>query len=117
MIELCTSEEAITAIGYLGRCFGGYGIPDSERSGYVRLFRKFTVTEIRDAIDRLVVKADRRPSPNEVAQELKLVRHAVRSQGPYIDEMPAEERTPPWRVPELVQQLRDPDSDLRKVPA
>lgn len=72
-----TSEEAMAAVGYLTRCFGGFVIPEDEKRGFLRLFVKFPVDVARDAIDALVIKSQRRPSPNELAQEMRRKRPAV----------------------------------------
>jgi len=69
--ETCTSEESLAAVGYLARCFGGFSIPDDETRAFLRLFVKFPPRAVRDAIDELVLRAQRRPSPNDVAQVLR----------------------------------------------
>lgn len=86
-----TSEEAMAAVGYLTRCFGGFVIPEDEKRGFLRLFVKFPVDVARDAIDALVIKSQRRPSPNELAQEMRRKRPAVadtRNPEPWPDPTP-----------------------------
>ena len=73
----CTSEQAIAALGYLRHSFGGYPLSPEEERPYLRLFRTLEPTALRDAIDSLVRKADRRPSPNEIAAEVRKSRPRV----------------------------------------
>lgn len=76
MPETCTSDQAIAALGYLRHSFGGYPLSPEEERPYLRLFRTLAPVELRDAIDSLVRKADRRPSPNEIAAEIRKQRRA-----------------------------------------
>lgn len=73
----CTTGEATAALGYLTRCFGGFKIPDDEQRAFLRLFVKFPVADVRRAIDESVLKADRRPSPHDLAVKLRPLRPAV----------------------------------------
>ena len=73
----CDSNESMKALGYLTRSFGGYGIPDDEQRSFLRLFRKFPPAVVNAAIDELVVKSSRRPSPNDLAQVMRKSRPAV----------------------------------------
>lgn len=64
----CTPEQAQQALDYLRHAFGGWEIPDMERRAHLRMFLNFPPQTIRKAIDELVRKSDRRPSPNDIAQ-------------------------------------------------
>lgn len=114
--ELCTSDQAIAAVGYFRHAFGGYALDPVEERVFLRAFRQFTAIEIRSAIDALVLVVGRRPSPNDVcAQIQKGRRETTKVQGPYLHETPPEEITPPDQIPDLMAQLRDPNSELRQV--
>lgn len=104
--EPCTIEQAEAALGYLTRCFGGYKIPDDESRAFVRLFRNYTPAEVARAVDELVLKADRRPSPWEVATQLRGRRPAV----------PDTRNAEPWpaSTPEAVSQHV---AELREIAA
>lgn len=65
-----TSEEAIALVGYLRHAFGGYTLSPDEERPYLRLFRRSDQLAVRNAIDDLVRTASRRPSPNEIAQQM-----------------------------------------------
>lgn len=89
----CDSNEAMKALSYLTRSFGGFKIPEDEQRSFLRLFRKFSPATVAAAIDELVVKSSRRPSPNELAQAMRKSRPAVadtRSPEPLPDVDPAE---------------------------
>lgn len=93
MTSPSTSDDALAALGYLTRCFGGFAIPDDEQRAFLRLFVRFPASTVRDAIDSLVVKSHRRPSPNDLAQEMRKGRPAVRdtrTRDPLPDVDPAE---------------------------
>lgn len=97
----CTSEQAIAALGYLRHSFGGYPLSPEEERPYLRLFRTLEPAALRDAIDSLVRKADRRPSPNEIAAE-------VRKNRPRVAPCPSEpvpDVTPEY-VSEKVRELK-----------
>ena len=73
----CDATEAMKALSYLTRSFGGFKIPEDEQRSFLRLFRKFSPATVAAAIDELVVKSSRRPSPNELAQAMRKSRPAV----------------------------------------
>ena len=87
--ELCTSEQAIAALGYLNRSFGGYPMTEAEQRPYLRLFRSFDVNEVQNAIDLLARSwtLPRRPMPNDVAQAIHEQKNpkSKRDDGPYLD--------------------------------
>lgn len=72
--HVCDSTEALAALAYLRSAFGGFGIGDAEERVHLRLFRTCTTAELRQAIDELVQVAERRPSPNEVGQRVRMIR-------------------------------------------
>lgn len=80
MSDFCTSEQAISALGYLRQAFGGFSIPEQEERAHLRLFGTCTPSELQEAFDELVTVTNRRPSPNEVAQRVKQVRAGHRRQ-------------------------------------
>ena len=117
---LCTSEQAIAALGYLRNSFGGYGIPEPEGRPYLRLFRNFTAQEVQDAIDALTRIADRRPSPNEIAQQIRARRPSRRADGPYLCDIPTSDLTMPAEFSDRVSELRsrlDPSKSPKALTA
>lgn len=78
----CTSEQAMTALSYLRQCFGGYTLPQQEERAFLRLFVTLPPSAIRTAVDELVRKADRRPSPNDVAQIVRKQRPVTATTNP-----------------------------------
>lgn len=112
--ELCTSEQAIAALGYLRHSFGGWEIPEAEQRSHLRTFRKATPAEVQDAIEKLKGHG-RRPSPAEIESTIAGTRgKPTRRHGDvYLHEIPPEEITPPDAVSVYVAQLKDPTSRLR----
>lgn len=109
--ELCTSEQAITALGYLNNSFGGYPMTPEESRPYLRLFRNFDAAEVQLAIDTLARgwTAARRPMPNDVAKTIAAAKpQGKRPDGPFLEEQPV-----PEDFGEQMAQLRDPASELR----
>lgn len=105
--ELCTSDEAIGALGYLRHSFGGFEIPTQEQRSHLRTFRKFTKDEVLAAIESLKGR-DRRPSPSDVEGAILAERRATRkAAGPFMHQIPPAELTPPDAIPERVAELRE----------
>jgi hypothetical protein len=105
--EMCTSEQAITALGYFNNSFGGYPMTPDEQRPYLRLFLGFAPAEVQAAIDKLARgwTAARRPMPNDVAQVIQASKPKVRaSEGPYLAEVEFE---PPPDLSDRIASLRE----------
>lgn len=114
--EVCTSAEAISALGYLRHSFGGWDFQPQEERSHLRTFAKYSTDEVLAAIESLKGQ-QRRPSPSDIEGAVLAERKATRkASGPYLN-ADDPELTPPDVVPERVAELRDPNSELRQVPA
>jgi hypothetical protein len=70
-MSVCSSEQAIEAIGYLERSFGGYPISEPDRRPYLRMFVTFAPSELARAIDDLARSGiTRRPAPADIAAQI-----------------------------------------------
>lgn len=113
MSDVCDTNQAMAALTYLRSSFGSYAIPEVEERSLLRTFRKFTASEVHEAIEHLKGRG-RRPSPDDIeAAVLAARRGAKRTGGPYLAETPVEDLTPADQVPALIAQLKDPESPLR----
>lgn len=111
--KTCTSEEAISAVGHIARCWGGFAIPDDEKRAFMRLFVTYPPAAVGSAIDNLVRAAGRRPSPADLGGELRRTLPAVRDTRP-TDPWP---EITPENVSRHIAELRDILAGRKAVPA
>lgn len=74
MSAYATDEECEKFLEFLRYSFGGFPLSDVEAHAYRVVFRSGTKAEVRRAIEELIVVTQHRPSPNDVAVRLRLLR-------------------------------------------
>jgi hypothetical protein len=131
-MSTCSSTESLAALGYLRRSFTCYDLDQQAERSLLRTFQKFTSAEVMAALEELKSRPTSHwPLPAEIEATIRkaqrkrpkgqrVVRDYPRSDqdfgpdGHTVVDIPAEEFTPAENVHELVAELKDPESALRR---
>ncbi|HVX20915.1 MAG TPA: hypothetical protein VHB02_06190 [Acidimicrobiales bacterium] len=77
--HVCSSDEAISALRYLTRIFGGYEMSEDDQRAYLKAFRRLGPNELQEAIHRLYEQSSARPLVAVIAEEARAVRRQYAS--------------------------------------